>query len=228
MREIESETIITIDGPAGAGKSTVSKMLARRLGYLYLDTGAMYRAVAVRAAEEGIDPENERALERFCRKLNISFEKIDDHQRVLCQGEDVTEQIRQPQIGWMASTVSMKRPVREAMVRLQRKIGKQGKIVAEGRDTGTAVFPNAHFKFYLIAEEEERARRRYLEMKAKGLAVKLEEVEKEMKVRDQQDSSRKLSPLRRAPDAWMIDSTGLTPEEIVKRMLEVIQRGKRD
>lgn len=215
--------IITIDGPAGAGKSTVSKMLARKLNFLYLDTGAMYRAVALRARREGVDPNDEGGLEKLCQRLEISFQEDREGQRVICQGEDVTEGIRDPEIGWMASTVSMKRPVREALVRMQRNIGSREKIVAEGRDTGTVVFPRAKYKFFLDADPQERARRRFRELAARGLAVNLEEIKREMKERDEQDSSRQLAPLRPAEDARMIESTGLTPEEVVERILEIIK-----
>lgn len=222
-RDRAEAQIITIDGPAGAGKSTVSKMLARKLNFLYLDTGAMYRAVALRAQREGVDPNDEEGLEKLCQRLEISFQEDREGQRVICQGEDVTEGIRDPEIGWMASTVSMKRPVREALVRMQRKIGSRGKIVAEGRDTGTVVFPRAKYKFFLNANPQERTRRRFRELAARGLAVNLEEIQKEMKERDEQDSSRQLAPLRPAEDARMIDSTGLTAEEVVERILEIIK-----
>ena len=222
-RDKREAQIITIDGPAGAGKSTVSKLLARRLNYLYLDTGAMYRAVALRAQKEGVGPNDEGALEKLCQRLEISFQEDREGQRVICQGEDVTERIRDPEIGWLASTVSMKRPVREALVRMQRKIGSLGKIIAEGRDTGTVVFPRAKYKFFLSADPQERARRRCRELAARGLAANLEEIEREMKERDEQDSSRQLAPLRPAEDARAIDSTGLTPEEVVERMLEIIR-----
>ena len=222
-RDKREAQIITIDGPAGAGKSTVSKLLARRLNYLYLDTGAMYRAVALRAQKEGVGPDDEGALERLCQRLEISFQEDKEGQRVICQGEDVTERIRDPEIGWLASTVSMKRPVREALVRMQRKIGSPGKIIAEGRDTGTVVFPRAKYKFFLSADPQERARRRCRELAARGLAANLKEIEREMKERDEQDSSRQLAPLRPAADARAIDSTGLTPEEVVERMLEIIR-----
>jgi cytidylate kinase len=223
IRDRAEAQIITIDGPAGAGKSTVSKMLARRLNFLYLDTGAMYRAVAFRAQREGVDPHDEEGLEKLCERLEISFREDREGQRVICQGEDVTEGIRDPEIGRMASTVSMKRPVRKALVRMQRKIGSRGKIVAEGRDTGTVVFPRAKYKFFLSADPQERARRRFRELAARGLAVELEQIKKEMKERDEQDSSRQLAPLRPAEDARMIDSTGLTPEEVVGRILEMIK-----
>ena len=216
--------IITIDGPAGAGKSTVSRMLARRLNYVYLDTGAMYRAVALEVLKEGIDPGDEKALERLCEEIAISFAEDSRGQRILCQGEDVTEQIREPEVSWMASTVSMKRPVREAMVALQRKMGAQGRLVAEGRDTGTVVFPRADTKFFLVADPGERALRRFRELRAQGKEAKPEEVEEEVRRRDDQDSSRDLSPLKPAEDAHLIDSTGVTPEEVVERILEVLGR----
>jgi cytidylate kinase len=222
-RDKREAQIITIDGPAGAGKSTVSKLLARRLNYFYLDTGAMYRAVALRAQREGVDPNDEGALEKLCQRLEISFQEDREGQRVICQGEDVTERIRDPEIGWLASTVSMKRPVREALVRMQRKIGSRRKIIAEGRDTGTVVFPRAKYKFFLSADPQERARRRCRELAARGLAANLKEIEREMKERDEQDSSRQLAPLRPAADARAINSTGLTPEEVVERMLEIIR-----
>jgi cytidylate kinase len=218
---------VAVDGPAGSGKSTVSKILAQRLGYLFLDTGAMYRAVAVEAERQGIDPGDESALEKLCQGLDISFQTAEEEQRVFCQGQDVTEKIRQPHIGWLASRVSMKRPVREAMVRLQRQIGARGKIVAEGRDTTTVVFPGARYKFFLVADPEERARRRYREMIGKGLTPRMEDVEDEINKRDEQDSSRDLAPLRAAEDALFIDSTELTAEEVAEQMLKAIRRKSR-
>jgi len=226
-RKKEKGKIITIDGPAGAGKSTVGKMLAQRLKYFYLDTGAMYRAVALRALMEGIPPEDALALERLCNKLRISFKGDVDKQRVICQGEDITERIRDPEVGWMASKVSMKRSVRRAMVRLQRQIGQKGRIVAEGRDTGTVVFPGARYKFFLNATPSERVRRRHKELITKDFFLGIEEVEKEMKKRDEQDSLRDLAPLRPAADARFIDSTSLTPEEVVKKILQIVKKGSK-
>jgi cytidylate kinase len=222
-KNIERLEIVTIDGPAGAGKSTASKILARRLNYMYLDTGAMYRAVALRARVEGIDPKDEEALDRLCANLEISFQEKGEGQRLICQGEDVTERIREPEIGWMASVVSTMRPVREAMGSLQRRIGSQGGVVAEGRDMGTVVFPGARFKFFLVADPRERSLRRYRELKAKGREMRLEEVEREVRERDAQDASRELAPLKPAEDAHLIDSTGMTPEEVVAQMLVIIQ-----
>jgi cytidylate kinase len=184
----------------------------------------MYRAVALRAQREGIDPKDEPALERLCGNMEISFQETGEGQRLICQGEDVTERIRDPEIGWMASVVSTMRPVREAMGALQRKMGSRGGVVAEGRDMGTVVFPGARFKFFLVADPRERSLRRYRELKAKGREMKLEEVEREVRERDAQDSSRELAPLRPAEDAQFIDSTGLTPEEVVARMLAIIQK----
>jgi cytidylate kinase len=223
-RKTPSLEIVTIDGPAGAGKSTVSKMLARRLGYVYLDTGAMYRAVALLVRKERVGPEDDRALEGLCRGIEIAFREGKDGQRLVCRGEDVTEAIRDPEIGRLASAVSMRRPVREAMAALQRKMGSGGRIVAEGRDTGTVIFPRARYKFFLDAEPRERALRRYRELKAKGLGLELEEVDREVRERDAQDSSRELAPLRPAEDARLVDSTGLTPEEVVDRMLTAMSK----
>jgi cytidylate kinase len=224
-KEKGDAAIITIDGPAGAGKSTVGKMLARKLNYMYLDTGAMYRAAALQAQREGIHPDDEVGLKELCRRLEIYFQESQEGQRVICQGEDVTEKIRDPQIGRIASTVSMMRPVREAMVHLQRKMGSRGKVVAEGRDTGTVVFPRAKYKFFLDADPNERARRRHAEFSAKGLAVPFEEIKRELRERDTQDSSRQLAPLRPAKDARIIDSTGLTPEAVLARMVRIIEEG---
>jgi CMP/dCMP kinase len=218
---------VAIGGPAGAGKSTVGKILARRLGYVFLDTGAMYRAVAVETERRGVAADDEAVLEKLCADLDISFQTEGEGQRVFCRGEDLTEKIREPRIGPLASKVSMARPVREAMLRLQRQVGEKGRIVAEGRDTTTVVFPEARFKFFLVAEPQERARRRQRELAGQGVEVRLEEIEEEINRRDEQDSSRDLAPLRPAEDASFIDSTELTPEEVAEEMIKIIRRKSR-
>lgn len=186
----------------------------------------MYRAVALAVRRAKLDLADEEGLRQICAQIRISFANEGDEQKIYLDGEEVTQEIRRPEIGWLASVVSTKRPVREAMVHLQRKLGEQGRVVAEGRDTGTVVFPHAKFKFFLTAQMEERARRRKEELSAKGYQVPLEEVQKEIKRRDAQDEGRDLAPLRPAPDAHIIDSTQLSPREIVDLMLEVIRKRK--
>ena len=221
------DLIVTIDGPAGAGKSTVARILAKRLGCRYLDSGATYRVVALLAQRRGVDPQDDGVLARLCEEVQIEFQEGEGGQRVMVGGEDVTEEIRRPEVGMGASFLSQRKVVREAMARLQRRLARGG-VVAEGRDMGTVVFPEAQVKFYLDATLKERARRRYRELKERGREADFASVLEEIRQRDHQDSTRELSPLRQAPDAVRIDSTHLSPEEVVQRMLEVIrERGWR-
>lgn len=216
--------IVTIDGPAGAGKSTVAKRLAKMLGYLYMDTGAMYRAVALRAQRCGIATDDESALEEMVRGLDIRLIEREGESRVALDGEDVTEEIRRPALSQLASRVSTSGAVRRRMVELQRQMGQRGGVVAEGRDMGTVVFPEADLKVYLDAAPEERARRRMAELRARGEEVSFEEIAREMAERDRRDRERDLSPLRPAADAVVIDSTGLDIGQVTDRILLAMER----
>jgi cytidylate kinase len=218
---------IAIDGPSGAGKSTVAKALAKKLGYTYIDTGAMYRAVALKAREKGIRTDEETSLNTLASSLRISFLSDPSDTRVFCDGEDVTEAIRSPEMGVLASDISRKRGVREALVQRQREMGEGGGAVMEGRDIGTVVFPHAEVKFYLDALPEERARRRFRELTEKGLKVGFQEILQEVVTRDQNDMSRDVSPLRKADDAVLIDSTHRSVDEVVEEMVRWVRtKGK--
>ncbi len=218
---MNTDTIVTIDGPTGAGKSTVGKLLAERIGYTYLDTGAMYRVVALETKRSGIDPESEAALADLCSKIDISF-KRESGMRVYSSGRDVTEEIRTPEISMLASRVSAVACVREALVRMQRACAREGKIVADGRDAGTVIFPAARFKFFLDATPEVRSQRRYKELIDKSLKVDYSVVHREMLQRDQDDSSRAIAPLKPAADAVIINTTRMTIEDVVQEMAQAI------
>lgn len=213
------ELIIAIDGPSGAGKSTLSKLLARELGYVNIDTGAMYRAVALAARREQIDPSDDAALERLCRAIDIRFERAHGREKVLLGAEDVSDAIRTPEVSLLTSRVSASPVVRDAMVRLQREMGRNGGVVLEGRDIGTVVFPHAEVKFFLVAGARERGRRRFEELKAKGIDVDLDRTVAEIEARDAADSARTHAPLLQAPDAVAIDSTAMSIEEVLQAML---------
>ncbi len=213
--------LIAIDGPAGAGKTTVSRMLAERLGYRYLDSGALYRAIALKALENGMTVENvddEKSLEALCRDLDLRFETRDGGTRLISGGDDVTDRIRTPEVTQMASAISAKPVVRAALFQLQRDIGCQKGVVAEGRDMGTVVFPDADVKFFLDASADARALRRFEEMKGKS-SLTLEQVREQMIQRDSDDASRSLSPLKAADDAVRIDSTRYSARQVVEQML---------
>jgi cytidylate kinase len=215
--------IITIDGPAGSGKSTVSRLLAKRLGYLYLDTGAMYRAAALQSLRQGVTPTETERLGRLCKAMTLQFRVEEGENRLYLGAEDISAAIRTPEMDLLASTVSAVKEVREAMTELQRELGKKGCIVAEGRDMGTVVFPEAGFKFFLTADAEVRAERRYRERILRGESVRKEEVEKELAQRDEQDTLRPIAPLRPPKDARIIDSSALSPDQIVRLMLDTIR-----
>jgi cytidylate kinase len=220
---MKDKLIITVDGPAAAGKSTVSKILSRSLSYLYLDTGALYRAFAYKASEYGILPDNERGLSELCEKLKVSLKRIDGDMKIFVDEEDVTQKIRTEQIGFLASKISAVPAVRKALLSLQREAGKGGGIIAEGRDMGTVVFPYADLKFFLDADVRERVQRRYLEMLDRGDHSDFEKVRISLVQRDQQDMTREISPLRQTNDSIFVDTTGLSVEEVVETMAGIIE-----
>jgi cytidylate kinase len=214
--------IVAIDGPSGAGKSSVTKALADRLGYIHIDTGAMFRTVALFVSRLGIDPEDDAALDDLCSRLSIEFDSAGGKSRVLANGEDVTGNIRTPEISLLTSKIAAMPSVRKHLLLQQQKMGARGGVVLEGRDIGTVVFPEAQVKFYLTASAEERGRRRYEELKEKGEDVFLQQTIAEVRQRDQQDLNREIAPLRRADDAVVIDTTDLTPEAVLSRMESLV------
>jgi cytidylate kinase len=215
--------VVAIDGPAGAGKSTVAKGLAKRLGYMFLDSGALYRAGAWAARRRGIAWSDGTALGQLIQGLDIRFDDSGGASHVAVDGEDVSQEIRRPEISEGASRVSAFAEVRAGLLALQRRIGASGRVVAEGRDMGTVVFPDARAKFFLTAPIEERARRRTLELAASGRPQDFDLVLAEMRLRDQRDSTRAVAPLRRAENAIEIDTAGLSPEEVVVRMAGIVR-----
>lgn len=215
--------VVTIDGPAGAGKSTVSKALARKLSYIYLDTGALYRAFAYKVLQEGILPYDERELADLCSRIEINVENIDGSLNVFIDGENVTKRIRSEQVGLVASTVSAVSAVRERLLQIQRDAGEKGGVVAEGRDMGTVVFPNADYKFYLDADVEERIRRRYSELLTRGGSADYKTIAGDLVARDRQDQERDIAPLKASEDAIIVDSTRMNVAEVVEKMISIIK-----
>lgn len=215
--------IVAIDGPAGAGKSTVAKRLAKELGYTYMDTGAMYRAFAWRVMEEGIDLRDEKELKSILKETRIELTEHNGHLRVFLNGLDVTDRIRTAELSQLASKVSAIKIVRERMVELQRAMGSQGGVVAEGRDIGTVVFPDAEVKIYLDASAQERARRRFEELKNQGKQVTLEETLGEIEERDWRDKERDVAPLCKAEDAIVIDSTHFGVDGVLEKIMQEIK-----
>ena len=211
---------MAIDGPAGAGKSTVAKAVAKRLGYRYMDTGAMYRAVAWKVMRRGADPDDESALGRMLEGTVVDLGADEGSPTVMLDGVDVSGAIRTPEVGQMASRVSGMGVVRKRMADLQRAMGRSGGVVAEGRDMGTVVFPDAKVKIYLDASPETRARRRFRELAGRGSALTLEQTLADVMRRDRRDRERTVAPLRRADDAVLIDSTGLSVAAVIEKVLE--------
>ena len=210
---MERKLIIAIDGPASSGKSTTAKRLAQRLHYVYIDTGAMYRACALCSLKRNIDLNDLPALEHMLGHIRIDIRYSPEGNRILLNGEDVSERIREEDISRLSSQIAVIGIVRHKMVELQRELGRQGGVIMDGRDIGTVVFPHADIKFFLVATAKTRAKRRWLELQAKGVNADLAEVEQEMQWRDHNDSSRAIAPLRRAEDAIEIDTEGLSLSE---------------
>jgi cytidylate kinase len=221
--------IVTIDGPSGSGKSTISRLLAARLGYTYLDTGAMYRAVGLKVKEAGLDLDQEAgraALPDLLAEIDITLApaaSADDDARVFVNNKEVSHLIRTAEMGMVASRVSAEPVVREKLTEMQRQIGSRGGIVAEGRDTGTVVFPKAEYKFYMDASPEERARRRQLQLREKGQEEDYQKLLEQIIKRDHDDSARSLAPLTPAQDAVIVDTSAMSIEAVARHMLEKIQ-----
>ena len=218
--------IIAIDGPAGSGKSTVAKFIAKRINYLYIDTGAMYRAVAWSAERKDIDLDDENAVGQWVTQLNIEFVADSAGQQVKVNGENATGLLKNEVVGRGAAKVAAQKRVREILVAKQQEIGQSGNVVMDGRDIGTKVFPNAELKFYMDADAEERGKRRYLELKEKKQKVNLESIIAEIKQRDHEDRTRAISPLCPAEDAIKIDTTRFTIEEVIGKVMEQINLKK--
>lgn len=215
---------IAIDGPAGAGKSSVAKVLAKRLNCIYLDTGAMYRAVTWLALQQGVKCSDLGRIKQMLDNMWLEFKEEQGIQRIYCNGEDVTESIRSPEISDNVSAVAMIPVVREALVAQQQKIAADCDVVMDGRDIGTMVLPDAQYKFFLTASLEERARRRYLELQKKGTEVDLEQLKQQIALRDQKDSQREISPLVQAADAELVDTSDLTFDEVVEKLFYKIEK----
>ncbi|MEW6734190.1 MAG: (d)CMP kinase [Acidobacteriota bacterium] len=219
--------IIAIDGPSGAGKSTAGKALASRLGYLYIDTGAMYRVAALAVLRQAITFDAEEQIIDLVGSIRIGLEGEPYNLHLFLDGEDVTDQIRTPEVSQAASKISAINGVRQVLVEQQRDLGKQGGVVMDGRDIGTHVFPNADIKFFLVADIEERARRRNLEEQSRGENLTLTQTLHEIQERDQRDSQRTYSPLRPAPDSIQLNTSNLSPTQVIDKMLELIEQRNR-
>jgi cytidylate kinase len=215
---------IAIDGPAGAGKSTIAKTIAGKLGFVYVDTGAMYRAIALYFLRKGVDGRSKEEIEKYCPEIQVTIEYQDGEQQVLLNGENVSGYIRTEEVGAMASLTSAQPAVRKALLQLQRDMAESANILMDGRDIGTNVLPGADLKIYLTASVGVRAKRRYDELVAKGVSCELSEIEQDIKERDHQDMTRKIAPLCQAEDAILVDSSEMTIEEVVDAVVDAFNK----
>ena len=214
---------IAIDGPAGAGKSTIAKKLAADLGYVYVDTGAMYRAMEYYFLQNGIDAKDEKAIADACPKVDVTIQYVDGEQQVILNGENVNGVIRKEEVGNMASATSVYPVVRTKLVDLQRQLAARENVIMDGRDIGTVVLPNANVKIFLTASSKVRAQRRFDELTAKGVACNIDEIEKDIIDRDYRDMHRETSPLKQADDAVLLDSSNLDIDGVVAAMKKIIE-----
>lgn len=212
---------IAIDGPAGAGKSTIARKVAKTKGFIYVDTGAMYRAMAYYLLSKKVDPEDENMIREKCRDAEITIQYIDGEQVVLLNGENVNGMLRTEEVGNMASSTSKNEKVRERLTQLQKELAEKNNVVMDGRDIGTCVLPNADVKVYLTASAKVRAQRRFQELTAKGESCDIKKIEADIIKRDEQDMNRKIAPLKRAEDAVLLDSSDMTVEEVVQAVLDL-------
>lgn len=212
---------IAIDGPAGAGKSTIAKRIAKELQFIYVDTGAMYRAMAIYFMKQNIDSSDEQAINAGCENVDITIEYLDGEQQVILNGENVTSMLRTEAVGKMASKTSIYTEVRSKLVDLQRKLAKTSNVIMDGRDIATTVLPDAEVKIYLTASVEARATRRFEELKSKGENPNFEEIKADIENRDYADMHRKISPLKQAKDAILVDSSNMTIEDVVNKVVEI-------
>lgn len=206
---------VAIDGPAGAGKSTIAKLVAKEKGYIYVDTGAMYRGLAIHFLNRGIDPEDRKAVAEACRDAEVTIGYEDGVQQIYLNGENVTSMLRAEETGNMASKTSAIPEVREKLLELQRSLAREKDVIMDGRDIGTNILPNADIKIYLTASVETRARRRYDELQEKGEDCSLEEISRDIRERDERDMTREIAPLKKADDAVLVDSSDMTIQQVV-------------
>ncbi len=215
---------IAIDGPAGAGKSTIAKMVAKELEFIYVDTGAMYRAIALSCIRHGIDVKDEENVVKACEKAKVTIKYIDGSQKIFLDDEDVTSTIRTEEVGNGASAVSVFGGVRRRLVKMQQELAKNANVVMDGRDIGTVVLPDAELKVFLTASVEERAKRRVNEMAEKGVTVDFEKTKAEIAERDERDTTRKESPLKQAEDAIFLDTTSMSIDEVKNKIIELYNK----